>query len=297
MNGKCESCNEIIHVRGNSGEAEFAVCFNCKLKFHQKCASLTSSEMKVFALKSGHRMRYYCNKCSCIIDDDDVDVKMTFMNLNTLVTNLMSENKILKDEMAALKNELEEIKLSDKSVVNDVITDENQFESFCSELADRNQRSRNILIYNIDENKQTPATQVSSNGCLNDDRETIISILSNIVDIEACDFTVSRVGRKMDDKPRPIKVVLPNPSWVLQIMRNKRNLTSQVKIVPDRTPRQRDHFKRLLSLMKFEHEKGNTNARIRYINGIPRLLTDRDNDMSTRNARRSENKLAGNSRM
>ena len=163
MADQCGYCQKVIQIRGKSGEADFAECDKCDFKFHQKCASLTSSEMKVFALKKTNRlMRYYCDKCSVIIDDE-MDIKTSLLNLNKIVADIMRENN-------ALKTELNEIKMSLKSSESESCTNADShinaesFESFYSEYIDREQRSRNILIHGVEESKQTSSKQQSSDG-------------------------------------------------------------------------------------------------------------------------------------
>ena len=72
-----------------------------------------------------------------------------------------------------------------------------------------------------------------------------------------------------------MKVVLQNDDYALNILMNQKNKKKdlgEVKIGPDRTPQQRALFSKILSNLELAKQNGDTNKRLKYINGIPTII-------------------------
>ncbi|KAK7869850.1 hypothetical protein R5R35_006662 [Gryllus longicercus] len=169
------------------------------------------------------------------------------------------------------------------------------YEELFAEFVDREQRSKNIIMYGIEENTNVSAKQddaVEGNENTNvsakdgdiKDREKVTSILSKIIN-PIPEFKTYRLGNPKkfanvaadsatNERTRPLKVVFLNSSQSLRILKNKKKYNGNVRMGPDRTMRQRQHLKSVISKCEVERESGNKNAKIKYIKGIPRLITN-----------------------
>lgn len=71
-----------------------------------------------------------------------------------------------------------------------------------------------------------------------------------------------------------MKVIMESRSDVIKVLQNKRKVNiDNVKIGPDQTKMQQKHFKDLANQINELKRNGVTNKIIKYINGIPRIVT------------------------
>ncbi|KAK7871427.1 hypothetical protein R5R35_010814 [Gryllus longicercus] len=124
-------------------------------------------------------------------------------------------------------------------------------QSIYAEFRDRERRSRNIIIHDLIED---PNLQIEQRSKM--DKQVAESIVSKFTN-DKCVVSTMRLGKLHQNnesskspernKPRPMKVVLQNKEYVLQILINKKKYKDEVKIGPDRTSQQRKHLAELLS--------------------------------------------------
>ena len=153
------------------------------------------------------------------------------------------------------------------------------FEFFYSEIIDREKRSKNIIIYGVDENDKLLNDQRQTA-----DKEAVISVLSTISDSDFDNVSVTRLGKIEKNKTkksssttpeiqvRLIKVTQQHPFLIISILQNKRKYTGSCRIGPDRRLMQRTHMKTLKQQPKSEEDSGNKNAKIHYVNGVSHLF-------------------------
>lgn len=144
-------------------------------------------------------------------------------------------------------------------------------EETLSELNERQRRSRNLLIFGHNETESTTMPGVATNT----DTNAVKDILKTIFPANYDNIRTYRIGKKRDDKPRPVCVVLSSPDDVVNILKRKSEYTGAVKFSQDRTPLERKYLDNLRSDLKKLHDKGDTNKTIRYRNGIPSIVTFR----------------------
>uniref|UniRef100_A0A6P7GL73 Uncharacterized protein LOC114343770 isoform X1 n=1 Tax=Diabrotica virgifera virgifera TaxID=50390 RepID=A0A6P7GL73_DIAVI len=134
------------------------------------------------------------------------------------------------------------------------------------ELEDRSSRSKNILIYNVDES-QSKVT----NERIDHDKANTREVLTKL-EVGATEFKVLRVGRgnSSSDRPRPLKVIFQNNTIVIACLKNKHKLKpSSILIKSDLTQMQRNHLKKLYEELDRRRRNGESNLAIRYKNGNP----------------------------
>lgn len=110
---------------------------------------------------------------------------------------------------------------------------------------DRQMRANNINIFNFQE--------TNNSGQITDSDQNKISKLFEEIGTNLSKFTCSRLGisyKTKLDKPRPIKVTLPNITDVYFVCRSQSKLRNSltwanIRISSDRTVIQRGHMKQL----------------------------------------------------
>lgn len=177
--------------------------------------------------------------------------------------------------MEILKSQLEK---TDQNKSDNKGSYENPEEMY-SEIADRIERSRNLLVYNIPEN---PSKDLQVR--ISHDESSISDILSDI-EINAGNFKSIRLGRP-GTRPRPIKVIFNDASIASQCFKRRRNLNneSNIRFGADLTIMQREHIKAVYKELDDRKSKGENNIIVKFIRGVPRIVENlRRNDRNSKN--------------
>lgn len=239
----CSKCNEDTTMDKNA-----LYCDSCNRAVHKECSGLSSTELRVMELKSKRMLKYLCKDC-------EEGLK--------LVPKLFKTMDMLRSDIEILKSQLE------KTVQNsiDVKSSYENPEEMYSEISDRIDRSRNVLIYNIPEN---PSKELEVR--INHDESSVSDILNDL-EIDAGNFKSIRLGRP-STRPRPVKVIFKDASIALQCLRKRRNLgnESNIRIGADLTIMQRDHIKRVYKELDERKAKGENNIIVKFIRGVPRIV-------------------------
>lgn len=142
-----------------------------------------------------------------------------------------------------------------------------------AELHDRDRRRNNFIIFG------QPDTNTEPNA--NNDKATAMDIITNTIhnnQIEPNAIRVFRLGKFMMGKSRPIKVVCGSPGIASKVLsnakclKNKANL-SHLSLSSDKTPMQLKEYREVKQCLDDRIAAGETNLRIKYINGSPRVIT------------------------
>ncbi|KAK7871630.1 hypothetical protein R5R35_001817 [Gryllus longicercus] len=282
MEMNCAECGSVIRASNKSGEPDYVECSACNVKLHPVCSKLSASELKVFALKKAIRLRYCCDKCEAATDHGDL--KTFLARLNRKIEFLQASNDTLLKEVQELRN--------NGNLESGPNSLSSNFEEMYDEIIDREKRSYNLILFGVDEGQENVSTQQR----LIDDKQAAKTILTAIIDIDIGEFSTMRLGPNnkrgnpaksstdsQTNSPcstRPLKVILKNRSCVLDILKHKKSNKSSIKISADRTPKQREHLKSLLSQMKANEEKGITGSKLKYRNGVPYIIISKDSTIT-----------------
>lgn len=131
-----------------------------------------------------------------------------------------------------------------------------------SEIEDRNRRSNNLLLLGLAEESDVAANPTP-------DKDRVIQILSSILSTNSTIdiHLVVRLGKKIPQKNRPIKIILSSPTIVKDILKKTRiKPIAGLKFVNDLTILQK---KELTDLRSQLEAKGDDSQTIRYIRGRP----------------------------
>lgn len=146
-----------------------------------------------------------------------------------------------------------------------------------AELADREQRKNNLIMYNLEESSlplQAGSSQVvnSSYNQQNNDMEAVRNVLIQICPTEFSLRKVFRLGIKHSDRPRPIKVILSSREEVVNILKNKSKYKGAARINEDLTIMQQTVLKNIRSKLATLRDKGDHNYMIKYFYDVPRIV-------------------------
>ena len=128
------------------------------------------------------------------------------------------------------------------------------------ELADRERRSKNLIVHNFRESSDSKS-----------DTPEIKDLLKYVFDLDVNLTKVARLGHRNESKPRPLLIsledVLARGSILFQSgkLRNF-DQHKNVYIVPDRTKMKREKHRKLLDELKCRRSSGQQNLVIR--NGV-----------------------------
>lgn len=237
-------------------------CDQCSKCFHSICAGLSRQEALCVRAKD-RKISFYCDKCKSLIN--------SITNLNIIVGELRDQIDKLNKDFGDLK-----IKYEAQKTVGDndaektqTASDINNITQLMEEVNEREIRSKNVLIFNLPESSKPTKDERREDDALRS--SNIITTCSNVnLNI----LQVHRLGRYNASIKRPIKIILESRADVIKILQNKSKINiGNVKIGPDQTKMQQNHFKDLVKQINELRTKGVTNKIIKYINGIPRIVT------------------------
>lgn len=181
--------------------------------------------------------------------------------LSNQITSVMEDNKLLKSRIEQLES-----KLSIVEHAQSTFPPINQ-DNFFAELMDRQSRVRNIILFNVPD-RSTSSTDLGNDANLVDE-------MFNVIGVPTKPVSVHRLG-KPSSKPRPIRVVMPLPSDVFQILKTKRQLSNvdkfkTIRVSSDQTLQQRKLYSSIASELKARKDRGETDIFIKFVNNCPTI--------------------------
>lgn len=203
-------------------------------------------------------MVYFCQRCD---KPDFNDLVSKFDKLQKAFEDLQTVVSKHQDDLASIKSQGN--------------LNHNNLEDIISEIGERHKRSCNFLIHGAVEKTSNSSSERHSHDV------QIVTGLLNQVSETVPSFHVTRLGKPRTDsnRPRPLKVILGNPGDALEVIKQKaRNPLKEyleknsLTVSADLTPLQRDHMKNLIEELKLKQSQGE-NVVIKYINGVPRIVT------------------------
>lgn len=233
------------------------ICDKCRSGFHtkKKCCGLGKEEVDR-VLADGSRIFYLCRGCHTEgAESGDLKEDNDGSNLGGLIATLRSE----------LMAELDSIKSTLRNSGGPSGSD--WMEDIYAELNERKSRENSIIAFNLVED---PLQHI--------DAQNISRVLHLVApDVPTEGVRTFRLGRRVQDKVRPLKIILDNSQQVRTILRNKIKLRdsefSAVSIQPDQTIRQRRYMSSLRKSLEERRAEGETNLTIKFFNGFPKIVS------------------------
>lgn len=243
----CANCNKSVSDR----DASKLQCDGCRRPIHLACTEL-SVEDRVTRQRS-KCLKIVCNCCSAAMDQ--------FGDIKLLLESFKSE---FRRELDDFKSKFNEIKNNDDTLFEEIITEVNE----------RSKRKCNLVIFGLPEQEQNipPSQQESAEK---DDISNILHIIRPNITLH--DIKPVRVGRYCEGKHRPIKIKFNSEQIVSDIVYNAKMLKTsrynkKVSISFDRTPKQLSYYKKIKGELNTRLASGETNLKIKYVNGIPKII-------------------------
>lgn len=239
----CKCCNQMYDAH------LMVTCCICKNKFKHTCVDITANEVRTLNSNKGYD--WTCVNCRTIGQD--------IKQLKSLILDLQKEIKQLR---------------ADK--IQPGLNSGFDIEEIVSEISDRQRRSKNIIIYNVKEQDQ----QNSANDRIQKDNEQVVSILSAVLpELSVAHIRPIRLGTFATNKTRPIKIMLESDNCVGKVLRNANKLKANqrykhINISSDKTKKQIEFYNTLKSELKQRSDAGEMNLRIKYVNKIPRIVSE-----------------------
>lgn len=153
---------------------------------------------------------------------------------------------------------------NDGTVLNDML----------GEIEERQRRSLNVIVFNIPESSSDVALERMTY-----DAGIVSGLLGHICGdgLALTDIKVSRVGRRVAGKVRPVRVRLLRKDDVRKILMNSHKSRNAADfggfvISCDRTPGQQSHYRELKRQLAERIRSGESGLRIKYVSGIPKIV-------------------------
>ncbi|KAF5289113.1 hypothetical protein FQA39_LY15215 [Lamprigera yunnana] len=244
-------------------------CSKCGLLYHPSCA-------KRAKINADGWVSFCCystaadevNEVNDLDENSRVLFKLIEAKFNGLEVKFNGLDSKIDNTLITVKEKLCELddrvlKLEDNNVY--------LLENVISEINKRNSKECNCIIYKLEdsENAVKKDIELFKNllACCNDEPSFNIN-----------DIKLIRLGKKFKSGvDRPLKVVFPNKDCLHWFFHNKKMIIEKSKksiiITGDLTNAQRDFRNKVLSEIKLHREKGEDNLFMKYINGIPTIVS------------------------
>lgn len=236
-------------------------CDVCRGNVHYACVGLTETDAITTRAKS-RAIKVVCNKCSSNID--------RFADITPIIEDLKKEfTKSLEEMKRQFDEKLASLKTNSETFDSAKLT-----ESVIQEVMERQSRAKNVIIFNLPE-----SSNVNREDKIADDSKTAKVLLSVVPDIDTSNIKITRLGR-VGNNPRPLKIILEDSTQALQVLKSKAviiNRNNNIKISDDKTPSQREYLNNVRLALKRRIDAGEQDLTIRYIKGVPTIVTKKKN--------------------
>lgn len=254
----CSSCSLKIDTRDTVVQ-----CDGCKGSLHIACTGLSKDEYTRVTRNKARALKIMCNNC-------DVNLNQ-LTNIKTLI---QSEIAKLLAKITELENNIQSISNINNGTSSEVTS--SQMENIIAELNERNIRKTNIILFNV--NEQPSA--MSKDQRFNKEKSEVSEIVKQVSsEVATENINFHRIGKFNDtnNRPRPIKVTLSNEPDVHKLIKNANKLKQSnkfksISIAFDRTPRQISYYNELKEQLNARIDKGEQNLKIKYIQGVPKII-------------------------
>lgn len=200
--------------------------------------------------------------------------------------NILKENNELYSKMvASLENDLQK-QVNSATTINQHQTNPINFsssadpslnlEELLKEHTSRESRKKNFILFNCSEDVQDIKGAVIE----------VITQCSPDQNIPTNQLDVYRLGKKTDNKCRPIRVVCGSAQSALTVIRNSRKLKSNqilshLSVSDDKTPRQLLAHREARRLLRERMDAGESNLRIVYRDGAPVIISSSGQNLNS----------------
>lgn len=214
------------------------------------------------------------------------DIMAKLLQIESQYTDLLSkyENQIKIN--AELRSEIADIKRNlsvdiDSGGAAASADHQGSSRDVFSEFHDRERRKNNFIIFGQPDSNAEPNAE--------NDKITALDIINNLMpnnQIDPASIKVFRLGKFFTGKSRPMKVVCGSSEVASKVLLNAKCLKtkpglSNLSLSSDKTPRQLQEYRETKQRLMDRLAAGETNLKIKYINGSPRIVTTDANHLNS----------------
>lgn len=208
------------------------------------------------------------------------EMKMQLNEIANSTNNLNTEQQTIKTQLTDIiaKNNNTEKKI--KSIESDITslknnpivkpTNSQSYENIIQEIHERNVRARNIIIMGVKECRSSKVEEAYAH-----DKSEVEKIINHLADGCPKPTKIFRLGKYNPTKNRKVKVCFESPQTAKTLLRSKSKLSPDYKIYSDQTVAQQNYFKNLKNELTQRIANGEQDITIKYIKGIPKIVTER----------------------
>ena len=276
--GSCVKCD---HVLGSDCKA--VQCDLCGAWIHAKCEGISDEiydKMNV-VLGGLNNFVYYCESNNCIsrikqllytyftseIDSSQPQITEQHDGLSKQISDLSQKIADLSDKQQSLQETVQNISSQIEESTSDmdtntapVISTPKSALDIVDEMADRERRKQNVVVYNFKECADRKA-----------DIEAFQAICATVFKLDANICKAIRLGAKNANKPRPLLLVVEDIDHKNYLLSHSHYLRrhdqyNKVYVVPDRTKHERTKHQKAVEEIRQRRAKGETGLII--CNGI-----------------------------
>lgn len=218
------------------------------------------------------------------------EMKLELVAIKTFTETIILDNKNIREELNVVKQQNKEFQSKLETLENkfdltceplenvkNQQTSHPPCEDLAAELFDRTLRAKNLVIVGISEISNNDTSQF-----LEHDRKEVLNVLRSIYPECPLPSKTYRLGRHNPGKMRPIKVCFETDIAPKHILRNKSMLKNdKLRIYSDQTPLQRQHMTELRKELSKRIENGETNLKIKYFKGTPKIIKSNQKNSNT----------------
>lgn len=295
----CGHCNKKCTAKGPQSEA--IQCDMCYSWVHVACEGLKKEQYKQITQLtiSTNNLAYYCslNQCASLnkklihdhlsslknnadtptlrsVQAEQENLHRIISEVSNKLDNLTSQNRNLQKQIEdvchrndSLQNQITDTsKTTSQTAASTTESSTTTVLSIADELADRERRKNNLIIFNLPETSD----QSKDIAFFNELCQPVFAITVKIT-------KSLRLGKKVENKNRPLLISLENQNNTLYITSRAAYLRRHAKyeniyIVPDMTKYQRSKHKGLVDELKRRKANGEENLVIRNGEIVTRCL-------------------------
>lgn len=296
----CAKCNETV-------SDDCIACYWCAQWEHRTCANIKEDELVILNSNS-ENILFFCSQCLPNLpnalspfkfhsqlnekfesklksfEDLTVQIGKSLEDFASKIDHLLSSQSGLQMEVDSVSQSLQNptAPVGTSGSVPNHTSASSAAQNIVDELADRDRRKKNIIVYNLPEAKDREA-----------DKGSILSLCKTAFDFDIPITKIIRLGKKVDNRHRPLlvgfeheddKVIILSRAYLL----HRHDQYKRVFIAPDRTKFEREKHRKLVNELRQRQSQGETGLIIRNGNIITRSSRTEDSSLSKGTSHRSQ---------
>ena len=238
----CAECNKNVTKKEKG-----MMCDICDHWYHANCQQVSNAMYQVITEEGEDQVSWYCTHCRRRAKKIMSHIALISQRQDTVeksVTKLGEDHTALEKRVKQLETQGNAQQRPSEP------TNDNATTSIVQEIAERQQRTKNLILFNVNESNGETAEERKSSY-----KAAITKIVTEGLAIPQAEFQISntaRLGKYEATRTRPLKVTLETETQRSQIIRKGKQLRestdgnlNSVFIAPDLTPTQRLEAKKL----------------------------------------------------